>query len=122
MNDGPGRPRAATGGDFRLRLVSSMVMLPAAAAPVFDGGPAFLLGVALVCGLMAWEWRSLVADLNGRGLARGVFLGVPPLALGWMLIRVPYWGGGVGVAGAVCIFPSGRFMRPPQAPWLEGGV
>src|SRR3546814_8286679 len=101
MNDGPGRPRAATGGDFRLRLVSSMVMLPAAAATVFAGGPAFLLGVALVCGLMAWEWGSLVADLNGRGLARGVILGVSTLALGWMLLSGPYWGVGVGVVGAV---------------------
>ncbi|HEY9567651.1 MAG TPA: phosphatidate cytidylyltransferase [Thalassobaculum sp.] len=122
MNDGPGRPRAAKGGDFRLRLVSSMVMLPAAAATVFAGGPAFLLGVALVCGLMAWEWGSLVADLNGRGLARGVILGVSTLALGWMLLRGPYWGVGVGVAGAVGIVLAGRFMRLPQAPWLAVAV
>src|SRR3546814_11404543 len=80
------------------------------------------LGVALVCGLMAWEWGSLVADLNGRGLARGVILGVSTLALGWMLLRGPYWGVGVGVAGAVGIVLAGRFMRLPQAPWLAVAV
>src|SRR3546814_19088989 len=97
-------------------------MRPAAAATVVAGGPAFRLGVALVCGLMAWEWGSLVADLNGRGLARGVILGVSTLALGWMLLRGPYWGVGVGVAGAVGIVLAGRFMRLPQAPWLAVAV
>lgn len=116
------RPPSTSGGDLRLRVVSSMVMVPAAAATVFAGGPAFLLGVTLVCGLMAWEWGSLVADRPKRGVARGIVLAVSAVALGWMLLRGPYWGVAAGVAGALGIVVAGRFMGLPRAPWLAVGI
>lgn len=120
----PAAPRPAPGkrGDLRLRVVSSMVMVPAAAATVFAGGPAFLLGVTLVCGLMAWEWGSLVADREQRGMARGILLALSAVALGWMLLRGPYWGVAAAVAGALGILVAGRLMGLPRAPWLAAGI
>lgn len=116
------RPPSERRGDLRLRVISSMVMVPAAAATVLAGGPTFLLGVALVCGLMAWEWGSLVAEHPKRGVARGVILAVSAVALGWMLLRGPYWGVAAGIAGAVGIVLAGRFLSLPRAPWLAVAI
>ncbi|EDP63769.1 CDP-diglyceride synthetase [alpha proteobacterium BAL199] len=108
--------------DLRLRVVSSMVMVPAAAATVFAGGPAFQLGVAMVCGLMAWEWGSLVAERPGRTLARSLVLAGSAIALAWMLMRGPYEGVAVAVAWALGLIIAGRFMKVPRAPWLAVAI
>lgn len=108
--------------DLRLRVVSSMVMVPTAAATVFAGGPAFQLAVAMVCGLMAWEWGSLVSERPGRTRARGLVLAVTAVALGWMLWRGPYEGVAAAVAGALGVIIAGRFLNLPRAPWLAVAI
>lgn len=123
MTAGTGKPRPRSGrSDLRLRVVSSLIMVPAAAATVFAGGPAFQLGVALVCGLMAWEWGSLVAERPGRVVARGLVFAVSALSLGWMLLRGPYEGVAAAVVGALAIIVLGRFTRLPSAPWLAVAI
>ena len=108
--------------DLRLRVVSSMVMVPAAAATVFAGGPAFQLAVLLICALMAWEWGSLVADRPRRTLACGLVFTVSAMALGWMLLRGPYEGVAAAAAGALCVIVAGRFGKLPRAPWLAVAI
>lgn len=123
MTDDTGRTPPASGrSDLRMRVVSSLVMVPAAAATVFAGGPAFQLGVAIVCGLMAWEWGSLVAERPGRTMARGLVFAVSALSLAWMLMRGPYEGVAAAVVGALAIIVLGRFTRLPRAPWLAVAI
>lgn len=123
MSDGSDKPPPRNGrSDLRLRVVSSLVMIPAAAATVFAGGPAFQLGVALVCGLMAWEWGSLVAEQPGRVVARSLVFAVSALSLGWMLLRGPYEGVAAAVVGALAIIVLGRLTRLPSAPWLAVAI
>lgn len=111
-------PSPVAHSDLRMRVISSMVMVPAAAATVFAGGPAFQLGVILICGLMAWEWGSLVADRPGRPLARGLVFAVSVVALVWMLMRGPYEGVAAAAAGAFGVLIAGRVIGLPRAPWL----
>lgn len=111
-------PPSAGRGDLRLRVVSSMVMVPAAAAAVFAGGVAFLVAVVLICALMAWEWGGLVADRPGRAFARSIVIAVSAVALGSMLLRGPYEGVAVASFGALGIVLAGRFGGLPRAPWL----
>lgn len=123
MSNDARRPAPRAGrSDLRIRVVSSMVMVPTAAATVFAGGPAFQLAVALVCGLMAWEWGSLVADRPGRTMARSLVFAMSALSLGWMLIRGPYEGVAAAVIGALAIIVLGRFTRLPRAPWLAVAI
>ncbi|GHD46745.1 phosphatidate cytidylyltransferase [Thalassobaculum fulvum] len=123
MTGAHGNPPSKPGrSDLRLRIISSLVMVPAAAITVFAGGPALQLGVALVCGLMAWEWGSLVTDRPGRTLARGLVFAVLALSLGWMLLRGPYEGVAAAVIGALGIIVLGRFTRLPSAPWLAVAI
>ena len=123
MTDGADKPPPRSGrSDLRLRVVSSLVMIPAAAATVFAGGPAFQLGVALVCGLMAWEWGSLVAAQPGRVVARSLVFAVSALSLGWMLLRGPYEGVAAAVVGALAIIVLGRVTKLPSAPWLAVAI
>ena len=123
MTDGADKPPPRSGrSDLRLRVVSSLVMIPAAAATVFAGGPAFQLGVALVCGLMAWEWGSLVAAQPGRVVARSLVFAGSALSLGWMLLRGPYEGVAAAVVGALAIIVLGRVTKLPSAPWLAVAI
>ena len=123
MTDVADKPPPRSGrSDLRLRVVSSLVMIPAAAATVFAGGPAFQLGVALVCGLMAWEWGSLVAAQPGRVVARSLVFAVSALSLGWMLLRGPYEGVAAAVVGALAIIVLGRVTKLPSAPWLAVAI
>ncbi len=122
MNGDPGRPPRSARSDLRLRVISSLVMVPAAAATVFAGGPAFQLGVALVCALMAWEWGSLVAARPGRVLARSLVFAMSAFSLGWMLLRGPYEGVAAAVVGALAIIVLGRFTKLPSAPWLAVAI
>lgn len=123
MTDGTGKlPPRSSRSDLRMRVVSSLVMVPAAAATVFAGGPAFQLGVALVCGLMAWEWGSLVAERPGRGVARGLVFAMSAVSLGWMLLRGPYEGVAAAVIGAAAIIALGRVTKLPSAPWLAVAI
>lgn len=122
IDDARRSPPGAGRSDLRLRVVSSLVMVPAAAATVFAGGPAFQLGVAIVCGLMAWEWGSLVAERPGRTMARGLVFAVSALSLAWMLMRGPYEGVAAAVVGALAIILLGHFTRLPRAPWLAVAI
>jgi len=123
MTGSTGTPSPKSGrSDLRLRVISSLIMVPAAAVTVFAGGPAFQLGVALVCGLMAWEWGSLVAARPGRVLARSLVFAMSALSLGWMLLRGPYEGVAAAIVGALAIIVLGRFTRLPSAPWLAVAI
>lgn len=99
-----------------------MVMVPAAAATVFAGGPAFQLAVAVVCALMAWEWGSLVADRPRRPLARALVFAISAMAVAWMLLRDPYEGVAAALIGALALVLAGRFTRLPAAPWLAVAI
>jgi len=83
-----------------MRVVSSMVMVPAAAGAVFLGGASFVIVVLILAGLMAWEWGTLVAR--------------PARAVGARLI--------IAVLGIVAVLLVALRPELPQPAILVGAV
>ena len=131
------RPSGKRLGDLRLRIISSLVLLPAAAALISVGGPVFGLGIAGIAVLMAWEWGGLVVRPADRTRARIILVaasvvvvavsivfgpgpaliaavgGVPLAVLVGALasVRRSYW---LGLALAGTVFPAIALI------WMRG--
>ncbi len=65
---------ASRGGDLRRRILSSLVLVPAAGLLIFTGGVAFDVGILAIAGVMAWEWGALIAAPSDRDRTRAVLV------------------------------------------------
>lgn len=71
----PDAPAAAPkSGDLRKRILSSLVLVPAAGLLIGIGGIAFDIGILAIAGVMAWEWGALVSAPSDRHRTRVVLL------------------------------------------------
>ncbi|SDG39063.1 MULTISPECIES: phosphatidate cytidylyltransferase [Thalassobaculum] len=61
---------AARSGDLRKRVVSSLVLVPAAGLLIWAGGSAFDIGILFIAGVMAWEWGALISAPSDRHRTR----------------------------------------------------
>lgn len=108
-------------GDLRLRVVSSLVMIPAALAVVFAGGWAFDLMVALLAVVMALEWGALVAG-GKRRVGQALVMVFTLAAIGSTLV----WSESAGVVaagiGSVTAACCGRGLGVERAVWLMVAV
>jgi phosphatidate cytidylyltransferase len=104
-----------------LRVVSAAVLIPAVVAAVIAGSPFFEMLVALVVGILAFEWDRLCGA--GKFRASGVTLGLVVLsavaatALGHADLAL--YG---AVAGAVVVFALARWSERGDALWSGFGA
>jgi phosphatidate cytidylyltransferase len=85
--------------DLRLRVISSMVIVPTVALAVFMGGILFHIAVLIVAVLMAIEWGTIIGRADRIGAARFLVLTavVPSLAISFFVGPLE------GIALAVCL-------------------
>ncbi|WP_420565257.1 phosphatidate cytidylyltransferase [Thalassobaculum sp.] len=62
----------ARSGDLRKRVLSSLVLVPAAGLLIWAGGSAFDIGILFIAGVMAWEWGALISAPSDRHRTRMV--------------------------------------------------
>lgn len=96
--------KPSLGADFRVRLVSGVVMAAIAAGVLMSGPSAFYALVGLVAVLTAWEWSRLVRGGNGLDAAGGLHIAC---AAGCALLAVLGWPGlGIMLAiiGSILLF------------------
>ena len=65
---------AARSGDLRKRILSSLVLVPAAGLLIWIGGSAFDVGILFIAGVMAWEWGALISAPSDRHRTRLVLV------------------------------------------------
>lgn len=113
---------AVRSGDLRKRVVSSLVLAPAAGLLIWAGGSAFDVGILFIAGVMAWEWGALISAPSDRHRVRLV-LSAALLAsfLVAVLVHVP-----AGVACALTTVPISviiaRQLRVVGPVWLGVAV
>lgn len=93
------------------RILSALVLAPAALAAVWWGVPATAAFVALAAGLMAWEWGTLVGRLR-TGVDAGLFIGTAAaavLAAGFVSVGI---GALVAAAGIAALVMLGVHAQP----------
>lgn len=110
----------AARSQFALRVLSALVLAPAAVAAAYWGGPAFYLLIGLFAAVMAWEWAQLFG-------ASRVSLAVP-IAVGAVLtvLAVAYLFGTVSGLGMLiaCAAPAYAILRVSGAgrpAWYAAG-
>lgn len=76
-NDGRETVPAAAppSSNLRKRILSSLVLVPAAGILIAIGGVAFDIGILAIAAVMAWEWGALVSAPSDRHRTRAVLLG-----------------------------------------------
>lgn len=97
--DAPGAaPRSS---DLRKRVLSSLVLVPAAGLLIGVGGIAFDIGILAIAGVMAWEWGALVSAPSDRHRTRAVLITALIASFGVaIVVHVP-----AGVACAAVLAP-----------------
>ncbi|MGE4528404.1 MAG: phosphatidate cytidylyltransferase, partial [Rhodospirillaceae bacterium] len=82
----PSPPEAAKTGGLPVRILSSLLMIPAMLAVIYAGAPVFDVAIAAVAAALIWEWQGLLAPRAGlmRGVAiAGTVAAVAAAAFGW---------------------------------------
>jgi len=95
--------KPALGADFRVRLISGLVMAAVVAGILFAGPYPFYALVAVVAVVTAWEWSRLVRG-NGFDAAGGLHIAC---AAGGVLLAILGWPGlGImlTIIGAILVF------------------
>ena len=119
-DDSPFRPPRS---DLRLRIVSSLVLVPAAAAVVFQGGMALAVAVMVIALLMAWEWGALVAA--SPALRTKVRILLSTLGLAVLAVTVAF-SAGYGVLAAIgacaAALVIGRSLGARSGAWAAAAV
>lgn len=95
----PGKSGGKLPNDLRLRVISSMVIVPTVAFAVFMGGVLFHIAILIVAGLMAIEWGTIIGRADRVGAARFLVLAavMPSLAISFFVGPVE------GIALALCL-------------------
>ncbi|MBT6117038.1 MAG: phosphatidate cytidylyltransferase [Rhodospirillaceae bacterium] len=75
------RPAEPMASSLRIRALSTLVLIPTAAALVVAGPPIFTVAVAVAAALAAWEWERLTASAFGPV---GVVVGLGAIAAAWL--------------------------------------
>jgi phosphatidate cytidylyltransferase len=70
----PAPASAPRSGDLRKRVLSSLVLVPAAGLLIAVGGAAFDVGILFIAGVMAWEWGALISAPSDRDRTRLVLV------------------------------------------------
>lgn len=109
-------------GDLRKRILSSLVLVPAAGLLIVAGGVAFDVGILAIAGVMAWEWGSLISAPSDRDRTRAVLIAALLLSfLVAIFVHVP-----AGVACAAVTVPISilvaRQLRVVGPVWLGVAV
>ena len=92
---------AARSGELGKRVLSSLVLVPAAGLLIWAGGSAFDLGILFIAGVMAWEWGALVSAPSDRNRTRLVLAAALLISfVVGLLVHVP-----AGVACAAVTVP-----------------
>ncbi|MDF1793387.1 MAG: phosphatidate cytidylyltransferase [Thalassobaculaceae bacterium] len=65
---------ARRSGDLRKRILSSLILAPAACLLIGIGGIAFDVGILAIAGVMAWEWGALISAPSDRHRTRVVLI------------------------------------------------
>ena len=112
----PARP--AEPGALRRRILSALILAPAALVAIIAGPSWTALMVAVAAGIMAWEWGGLIGRLNSaRDLVQ--FVGTAVIAVllaGFVSVPAGLLAGAVGIAVAT------TFGDPRRAAWTGGGL
>lgn len=101
--------RVCGGAEFRLRVVSALVLAPIALAALWIGGGAFAALVAVGGALMLIEWRGIIA-----ATARPILVFALALAVGVAIIIAAFWRleAGLGLIGILALAAA---LEPPTA-------
>lgn len=82
------RATLARNPDLGPRIASAAVIAAIVAGPILLGGPSLVVLAALAGGAMAWEFRRITG--GGSGLQAALFVAVPVLGVGLLLVA-PVW-------------------------------
>jgi phosphatidate cytidylyltransferase len=121
-------PGRASGGDLLLRVVSALVLAPAAIGVAYLGGPIFAIFWGIAALVVMWEWTTLVAGGERRAI---LMTGLVAVALSVALAASGAWAGDevrhLRLAAAVIVLIMGMLACAALAPrgrglWAAAGV
>lgn len=115
------RAERAAPGSLRLRILSALVLAPAAIAAAWFGWPWLPLVTALAGAGMAWEWARLCGE--GRlGIAGRVLTGAVLIAIALAATAGVAAGAAASLGGAAVVFWAARGERGGTPHWLALGA
>ncbi len=122
VNDGMAlRPVRSGTSPLRARILSALVMLPAAVAAVMAGSPYFEVMAILAALVMAWEWARICNE--GRlGLHGYLHLAIMALALAAAALKSFDLSLVIVVTGSAAVFYAARVASDDRAAWAAAGV
>lgn len=89
---------APRSGELGKRILSSIILAPAACLLIGIGGIAFDIGILVIAGFMAWEWGALISAPSDRHRTRIVLMSA--LLLSFVVAVVVHVPAGVACAAA----------------------
>ncbi|MEO5374059.1 MAG: phosphatidate cytidylyltransferase [Alphaproteobacteria bacterium] len=107
---------------LRLRLLSALVMLPAAVAAAYLGSPVFDVMVAAFAAVMAWEWETIC---RGRFGTAGVILAITGVAGALLAAAHPGLALAITAVGTIAAPVGGLPMASGERSvpgWLTAGA
>jgi phosphatidate cytidylyltransferase len=99
--------RVCGGGEFRLRVLSALILVPLALAALWFGGLAFAAVMAVGVALMLVEWRGII----GAGGRPAVVFALA-LALGVAILAAEFWRIEIGL-GLIVLAALASAAEPP---------
>lgn len=108
-------------GALRLRILSSLVLMPLAVAAVWFGSPWLPLMTALAGGGMAWEWARL-CRFGRTGASGALLIAVVVAAIAAAGFGMETAGAAIGVAGAALVLLLARYEDGADPEWLALGT
>ncbi len=115
------RPVRSGTGPLRARILSALVMLPAAVAAVIAGSPYFELLAMLAALAMAWEWARICND--GRlGLHGYLHLAIMVLAIAAAGLKSFDLSLVILATGSAAVLYAARVESVERASWAAAGV
>lgn len=98
------QPALNTGsGDFLPRIASAAVLAPLALAVAYAGTPVFEIALAIVAGVLAWEWTTMCGSRR-PALARALFVLATVAAVFAVRAGIPGYAAAAIAAGAAGAF------------------
>jgi phosphatidate cytidylyltransferase len=109
------------GGDLTARVASAAVLAPLALAVAYIGVPMFEAAIALIAGVLAWEWTALCGSRRPT-ILRALLAATAIAAVLVVAMGAPWLAAGIIAAGAGLAFVGEGSAEEGRRAWMALGA